>query len=97
MSPTRTGVPLAVLDLPDTTCLGAALLGGIAAGLFADLSEARAGLEVPVRLVEPLPDWEPSARQEPDGPTSPRNRKRQIPHEEEKKDRPIEARERPQI
>ena len=31
----------AVLDLPDTTCLGAALLGGLAAGLFRDLEEAR--------------------------------------------------------
>ena len=29
------GRPLEVLDLPDTTCLGAALLGGLAAGLFA--------------------------------------------------------------
>ena len=28
------GAPLAVMDLPDTTCLGAALLGGLAAGLF---------------------------------------------------------------
>ena len=58
------GVPLAVLDLPDTTCLGAALLGGIAAGLFPGMEEARAGLEVGVKLVEPLPDWEPERRRE---------------------------------
>ena len=31
---TAYGAPLAVLDLPDTTCLGAALLGGLAAGVF---------------------------------------------------------------
>ena len=41
------GLPLEVLDLPDTTCLGAALLGGLAAGVFADLDEARGGLRVP--------------------------------------------------
>lgn len=57
-------VPLAVLDLPDATCLGAALLGGIAAGLFSGMAEARAGLEVSMRLVEPLPDWEPERRLE---------------------------------
>ena len=38
------GAPLAVMDLADTTCLGAALLGGMAAGLFADIEEARRGL-----------------------------------------------------
>ncbi|MEK0085372.1 FGGY-family carbohydrate kinase [Benzoatithermus flavus] len=50
---TAYGVPLAVLDLPDATCLGAALLGGIAAGIHADLAEARSRLEIPVRLVHP--------------------------------------------
>ena len=47
-----------VLDLPDTTCLGAALLGGIAGGVFADLTEARSLLNVPVRSVRSLPEWD---------------------------------------
>lgn len=58
------GRPLDVLDLPDATCLGAALLGGLAAGLFRDLDEARAGLEVPVRTVAPAPEWPERDRQE---------------------------------
>ena len=41
---TAYGTPIAVLDLPDTTCLGAALLGGLAAGVFADLADARSRL-----------------------------------------------------
>jgi hypothetical protein len=53
---------LAVQDLPDTTCLGVALLGGLAAGLFADLSAARAELKVPVRLVPPDTNWDEEAR-----------------------------------
>ena len=52
------GAPLSVLDLPDTTCLGAALLGGIAGGVFADLTQARSLLNVPVRSVRPLPEWD---------------------------------------
>ena len=52
------GSPLAVLELPDTTCLGAALLGGIAGGVFAGLAQARTALEVPVRNVTPLPEWD---------------------------------------
>ncbi len=51
------GVPLGVVDLPDATCLGAALLGGLAAGLFRDLDEARAGLRLAVRGIEPDPRW----------------------------------------
>ena len=56
------GSPLSVLDLPDTTCLGAALLGGIAGGVFADLDPGaqlaqRAGAER-----GPLPEWDESHR-----------------------------------
>jgi xylulokinase len=58
------GVPLAVLELPDTTCLGAALLGGVAAGVFANLDEARAGIRVSTRLVEPAADWDGRRRLE---------------------------------
>jgi xylulokinase len=61
---TAYGAPLAVQDLPDATCLGAALLGGIAAGLFADLTAARAELNVPVRTVLPDPSWDEDARLE---------------------------------
>ena len=57
------GGPMAVMDLPDVTCLGAALLGGLAAGLFPDLEAARAGLRLPVRLVEPDAAWTTEHRQ----------------------------------
>ena len=57
------GAPLAVMDLADTTCLGAALLGGMAAGLFRDIEEARRELRVPVRVVEPDPAWSEDHRQ----------------------------------
>lgn len=59
---TAYGAPVAVQDLPDTTCLGVALLGGLAAGLFADLAAARAELKVPVRLVPPDASWDEGAR-----------------------------------
>jgi xylulokinase len=58
------GRPLAVLDLPDATCLGAALLGGIAAGVFGGLEEARAGVDVPIRLVSPETNWDEGERRE---------------------------------
>lgn len=51
------GIPVDVLDLPDTTCLGAALLGGLAAGEFTDLADARARLAVAVRTSEPETSW----------------------------------------
>jgi xylulokinase len=58
------GTPLAVFDLPDATCLGAALLGGLAAGLFPDFGAARAGLAVPVRHVPPDTAWSSDDRLE---------------------------------
>ena len=57
------GAPVAVMDLADTTCLGAALLGGMAAGLFPDIDEARRALRVPVRVVDPDPAWDEGHRQ----------------------------------
>jgi xylulokinase len=58
------GLPVEVLDLPDTTCLGAALLGGLAAGVFADLDDARSRITVPVRVVPPEADWDQPRRLE---------------------------------
>lgn len=54
---TSYGAPVAVLELPDTTCLGAALLGGLAAGVFTSLDDARSRIDVPVRVVEPEAGW----------------------------------------
>ena len=56
------GQELEVVDLPDATCLGAALLGGLAAGLFRDLEEARRGLRLPARIIAPDPRWTDSYR-----------------------------------
>jgi xylulokinase len=61
---TAYGVPMAVLELPDATCLGAALLGGLAAGVHRSLPEARAELRVPVRLVQPESNADEGARLE---------------------------------
>jgi xylulokinase len=57
------GSTLAVMDLADTTCLGAALLGGLAAGVFQDIEDARRDLRVPVGIVEPDPYWTEDYRQ----------------------------------
>ena len=56
------GSPVEVLDLPDTTCLGAALLGGLAAGVFTNLDDARAQITVPVRTVAPEAGWNGTQR-----------------------------------
>jgi glycerol kinase len=51
-------------DTPEGTCLGAALLGGLAAGLFPDLRAARAGLAAgPRAAVGPDPGWPEAARE----------------------------------
>ncbi len=57
------GQPMTVMDLPDVTCLGAALLGGLAAGVFPDILTARAGLRLPVRTVMPEAAWTGEHRQ----------------------------------
>jgi xylulokinase len=49
------GRQLQVLDLKESTALGAALLAGIAAGLFRDEAEALAGLRHTARVVVPDP------------------------------------------
>jgi xylulokinase len=45
--------PLIVIDEPEATALGAALLGGVGAGLYRDFDEALAGLDRREYLVEP--------------------------------------------
>jgi xylulokinase len=49
------GRPLHVLDLKESTALGAALLAGLAAGVFRDDAEAVAGLRHAARVVAPDP------------------------------------------
>jgi xylulokinase len=51
--------PLVVVDEAEATALGAALLGGIAAGVYRDLDEALAGLERREHVVEPDGDAGP--------------------------------------
>ena len=43
--------------MPEATALGAALLGGLAAGVFTDLAAAAGGLAASYRTVEPQADW----------------------------------------
>lgn len=54
------GRPLEVTPLSEATCLSAAILGGVGAGVFASVAEARremaAGLGQ-VAIVEPDPEW----------------------------------------
>ncbi len=47
------GRPITVVEEPEATALGAALLGGIAAGVFPSLDAALAGLERTEFVVEP--------------------------------------------
>jgi xylulokinase len=47
------GRPLRVLDMQESVALGAALLGGLAAGVYQDLAEAAAGLRFTERVVVP--------------------------------------------
>ena len=47
------GRPVTVVDEPEASALGAALLGGVAAGLWPDLDAALAGLERRDHVVEP--------------------------------------------
>lgn len=50
--------PMVANDMPEATALGAALLGGLAAGLWPDLKTALKGLARNNRLIEPVDDWE---------------------------------------
>jgi xylulokinase len=49
--------PIAAAEMAEATALGAALLGGCAAGVFADLASAVAGLASSQRTFEPRADW----------------------------------------
>jgi xylulokinase len=48
---------IAAAAMPEATALGAALLGGLAAGVFTDLASAVAGLTQSYRTFEPRADW----------------------------------------
>ncbi len=50
--------PITVNDMPESTALGAALLGGLAAGLWPTLEDAVGGLTHDERLVDPVGPWE---------------------------------------
>lgn len=50
------GRPITVVDEPEASALGAALLGGVAAGLWPDLDAALAGLDRRDHIVEPQRD-----------------------------------------
>jgi xylulokinase len=56
------GMPIEIAATPESTCLGAALLGGLAAGLYPDLATARANLPSARSVVEPDPAWPASER-----------------------------------
>ena len=48
---------MTVIAEPEATAFGAALLGGLAAGVWPDLPSARGAIEQERRLVEPDPAW----------------------------------------
>ena len=54
--------PIVVVDEPEATALGAALLGGVAAGVFANLDAALAGLDRSEHVIEPDQSAEAYAR-----------------------------------
>jgi xylulokinase len=49
--------PIIAAEMAEATALGAALLGGLAAGIFADLASGLAGLRAGADAVEPEPAW----------------------------------------
>ena len=51
------GRALTVIDEPEATALGAALLGGIAAGVWPDMDAAQGGIEQARHVVEPDAEW----------------------------------------
>jgi xylulokinase len=52
------GRPLTVIDEPEATALGAAILGGLGAGVWKDLGHALASIEQPRHQVAPVPQWQ---------------------------------------
>jgi xylulokinase len=54
------GRPLEVTPLSEATCLSAAILGGLGAGIFASIEDAQAQMAEGLghlRIVEPVPSW----------------------------------------
>jgi xylulokinase len=51
------GRALLAAEMAEATALGAALLGGLAAGLWPDLASALAGVALPFRRIEPVAAW----------------------------------------
>jgi xylulokinase len=50
-----TGLPLAIPQLPEAVALGAALLAGVGAGIYADAPAAAAAVQRPTLTIEPNP------------------------------------------
>jgi len=50
-----TGRPVEVLQHPEVTLMGVALLAGVGAGVYRDAAEAAASIEIPVARLEPDP------------------------------------------
>lgn len=55
--------PIEVAETTEATCLGAAMVGAVASGLFRGLDEARAAMGPEFRAVEPDPSWIEAYRQ----------------------------------
>ncbi len=51
------GVPLEVVEVPEAAAYGAALLGGVAAGVWDSPEAAAAACVRPVAVVEPRAEW----------------------------------------
>jgi len=49
--------PIIVNEIPEATALGAALLGGMAAGLWPDIATALRGLRLQQRRIDPVDAW----------------------------------------
>lgn len=49
--------PIKATETIEVSALGAALLGGLAAGVFEDLAEAQAALEPALRTIDPVEAW----------------------------------------
>ncbi len=50
--------PIKATEMAEVSALGAALLGGLAAGVFDDLAHAQASLEPALRVIEPVEAWQ---------------------------------------
>jgi xylulokinase len=50
--------PIKATAMAEVSALGAALLGGLAAGVFDDLAQAQAALQPALRVVEPVEAWQ---------------------------------------